>query len=87
MKGIMARESSSAAQGVPSFEYDPSIRDQGLLFELNRPLDQLGELLLREFAGKKLSMKDIYGTHNIGRPFIASNYKTILLDLERDRKI
>jgi three-Cys-motif partner protein len=87
MKGIMARESSSAAQGVPSFEYNPSIKSQGLLFELSRPLDQLGTLLLREFAGETLSMKNIYDFHNVGRPFIKPNYKAVLLDLERQGKI
>jgi three-Cys-motif partner protein len=39
MKGVMASESSGSEQGVPSFEYNPSFRRQGLLFELSRPLD------------------------------------------------
>ena len=43
MKEIMAKESSSTEQGVPTFEYNPSIREQGILFELSRPLDDLGD--------------------------------------------
>lgn len=87
MKEIMAKESSSTEQGVPSFEYNPAIRTQGLLFDLNRPLDTLGELLLSKFAGQRRTMKQIYEVHNIGTPFIKPNYKTILIALERDGKI
>jgi three-Cys-motif partner protein len=87
MKSIMAKESSSTEQGVPSFEYNPALKTQGLLFELNRPLDQLGGLLLNRFAGQRLTMKEIYEAHNVGTRFIKQNYKTILLSLEREGKI
>lgn len=87
MKGIMARESSSREQGVASFEYNPALGTQGLLFELNRPLDELGDMLRKEFAGITISMKEIYEKHHIGRCFIKSNYKSILLKLESDGKI
>lgn len=87
MKEIMAKESSSSDQGVPSFEYNPSIYKQGFLFELSRPLDQLGELLLAQYAGKMLTMKQVYDRHNVGTPFIKSNYKAILSTLEQEGKI
>ncbi|NOT55205.1 MAG: three-Cys-motif partner protein TcmP [Deltaproteobacteria bacterium] len=87
MKDIMAKESSSTEQGVPSFEYNPALRDQGLLFELSRPLDELAGMLLQNFAGQSLTMKQIFERHHIGRRFIERNYKDVLLKLEADGKI
>lgn len=86
MKEIMAKESETE-QGVPSFEYNPSHRRQGLLFDLSHPLDELGELLLEDFAGQQLTMKKIYETHHVGRPFIKPNYKAALISLETEGKI
>ena len=86
MKEIMAKESSAAGQGVASFEYSPVearfAGRQQLLFELSRPLDDLGDMLLKEFAGRKLTMQQIYEGHNVGRPFIKKNYKQVLSQLE-----
>ena len=88
MKGIMARESSTATQGVPSFEYNPAATpEQPLLFELSRPLDDLANMLLMDFAGKRRTMKQIYEQHNIGKPYIPANYKDVLAKLELDGKI
>jgi len=52
MKEIMAAESSLHEQGVPSFHYSPADIRFPLLFELNRPLDDLEEMLLTGFAGR-----------------------------------
>ncbi len=87
MKRVMANESSSAEQGVPSFEYSPATERQPLLFELSRPLDDLGEMLLDEFAGQTLTMEQIYDEHNYGRRYIDKNYKDVLTKLEVDGKI
>ena len=87
MKEIMAKESSTADQGVPSFEYNRATDRQTLLFEFYRPLDDLKELLLTEFAGQRLSMLDIYRRHHIDRRFIKANYKQILRDMESNRQI
>jgi hypothetical protein len=90
MKDIMAKMCSSAEQGVPSFEYNPvdatSVK-QRLLFQLSRPLDDLADMLLKEFAGQTLTMKEIYDLHNIDRPYIKKNYKSVLLSLEKEKKI
>lgn len=59
MKDIMARESSEQNQGVPSFEFSPASEKFPMLFELSRPLDDLEEMLLGEFAGQTLTMKEI----------------------------
>jgi three-Cys-motif partner protein len=74
MKEIMAKESSSASQGVPSFEYNP--RDYVLRrFELVRPLDELEAQLLNDFAGRTLTMSEIYEKHSVGEDFLKNNYK------------
>ena len=87
MKNIMADESSNTQQGVATFEYNPADVQQPFLFELSRPLDDLGDMLLREFAGQKLKMSDIYKQHNVNRPYTKPNYKQVLGQLEDQGKI
>ena len=82
MKGIMAGESSTEDQGVPSFEYSPSDARCPLLFSLNRPLDTLAVSLLEKFAGRTMVMKAIYESHHVGTPFIEKNYKRVLGEME-----
>lgn len=87
MKDIMARESSENTQGVASFQYSPASLLWPILFELSRPLDDLEEMLLNEYAGRTLTMQQIYETHSIGKPFIKRNYKDILIKMESDGTI
>ena len=87
MKEIMAKESSEENQGVPSFEYNPATSMQPLLFELSRPLDELEQMLLDEFAGQTITMKEIYLQHNVGKAYIKKNYKSALKNLESQGKI
>lgn len=91
MKDIMAKESSSENQGVSGFEYSPVdsklAGQQQLLFELARPLEDLGEMLLREYAGKRMTMQEIYRHHNVGRPYTKKNYKAVLRLLEDEGRI
>lgn len=86
MKDIMARESTSDTQGVPSFEYNKAdfLPRQALLFQLYRPLDELKESLLETFRGQTLSMQEIYESHNIDTPYVKKNYKEILHALYDD---
>lgn len=87
MKDIMAGESSTEDQGVPSFEYSPADARCPLLFSLNRPLDTLaGELLIR-FAGRTLPMKAVFEAHHVGTPFIERNYKAVLGRMEEQGRI
>lgn len=88
MKGIMAQHSSSIEQGVASFDFNP-VNDPQLtfLYELSRPLDELGDKLLKQFAGQTLTTKQIYEAHNVGTPYILSNYKEALKALEEQGKI
>ena len=87
MKGIMALESSEADQGVPSFRYSPASERFPLLFNLTTPLEDLEKELMRQFAGKTLTMKDVYEKHSVGRPFISRNYKHALSNLESAGKL
>jgi hypothetical protein len=87
MKEIMAKESSLHEQGVPSFQYSPADKRFPLLFELNRPLDDLEEMLLAQFAGQSLNMNDIYDSHHVGRRFIKKNYKDALKELENKEAV
>jgi three-Cys-motif partner protein len=82
MKGIMAGESSERDQGVGSFVYSPASIKHPTLFALSRPLDDLEEMLLVEFAGQRLTMREIYKRHNVGTPYIKTNYKKALVKME-----
>lgn len=87
MKTIMHGESSSEGQGVASFAYSPADESMPLLFELTRPLDDLGDMLLDEFAGQSMTMKEIYHAHSVGRPYIEKHYKEVLAKLEKGGEI
>ncbi len=87
MKDIMAKESTDSEQGVPSFEYTPATEKQLLLFGYSRPLDDLAEMLLTNYAGRTMAMKQVFDVHNVGTPYISRNYKEILAKLEAQGKI
>jgi three-Cys-motif partner protein len=87
MKDIMARQSSAADQGVPSFTYNPADSRFPLLFELSQPLDDLENMLLNDFAGRSLSLQVLYEEHSVGRPYILKNYRDALRKLEHVGKI
>jgi len=82
MKEIMAKESSCANQGVPSFEYNLADVRYPTLFNLARPLEDLEELLLEEFAGESLTVHQVYRIHSVGKPYIIRNYKAVLQKME-----
>jgi hypothetical protein len=87
MKNIMAGESSSVVQGVPTFEYIPADKKFPTLFEFSLPLEDLGDMLLKEFNGKTITVRQIYETHCVGKPYVNKNYKDVLRKLEADKII
>ncbi len=88
MKDIMAKSSSSHEQGVPSFTYSPAVgTGQQLLFELNRPLDDLKKMLLKDCAGETLKTRELYERHSVDKPFLLKNYKDILSAMEKEGSI
>jgi hypothetical protein len=60
---------------------------QTLLFQLSRPLDDLKEDLLVMFKGRRLTMQEIYETHNVDTPYIKKNYKDVLRKLYEDGSV
>lgn len=85
MKGIMAELSSHKYQNVATFEFDPEINPYGLFPP--SPLDDLKKDLLTTFKSKTLTVQEIYEKHNINTPYIKSNYKELLLELEKKKII
>lgn len=82
MKDIMAGRSSEHHQGVASFGYCPASVIHPLLFELNRPLDDLEEMLVNAFGGQTITVDQVYLAHNVGRPYVRRNYKDVLRTME-----
>ncbi len=89
MRNIMTNASSNLQQGVPSFTYNPvEINTQVYQLSLfDRPLDTLENLLLNDFAGRSITVKDIYESHYPGTKYIEKNYKDAVLSLEAQGKI
>ena len=91
MKEIMAKEGTNLDKGVPSFEYNPATHHQSLLFEYSRPLDDLADILMKYFAGKTVTMKQILDQHydrfSVGTRYIEKSYRECLIKLETEGKI
>jgi three-Cys-motif partner protein len=87
MKKIMAKESSKIEEGVATFEYNPADERFPTLFDLNRPLEQLQIMLLREYTGRTVSFGELYKEHSVGRPYVDSNYKAVLKQMEKKDKL
>jgi three-Cys-motif partner protein len=86
MRGIMYLHSLKE-QGVARFEYNPADRRCRSLFEYLRPLEDLEELLLTEFAGKTMRFTPLYEQHSVGRPYVKANYREVLCRMEQEGKI
>ena len=91
MKDIMAEEGTNLDKGVPSLEYNPATHDQIRLFESLRPLEELADMLMEYFAGKTVTMQQIYNQHHdrftVGTRYIKNSYRECLIKLESDGKI
>src|SRR4030042_2048411 len=76
-------------QTEQSLEYSPAdfLPKQNLLFQMSRPREDLEDRLLEAYAGQTLPMRTIYEGHSVDTPYIASNYKEALINLENDGKI
>lgn len=83
MKDIMADESSTEDEGVPSFTYSPADASMPLLFSLAQPLSKLRKSLLMKFAGQEATLNHIYQTHSVDTPYVKKNYKAVIEELEK----
>jgi three-Cys-motif partner protein len=84
MRDIMAKESSSNDEGVPSFEYSPASEIQPYLFSFTQPLQVLKDMLVTEFDRQTLTRDEIYQRHSPNRPYVKKNYTQAILELEAE---
>ena len=87
MKQVMNKHCTSQHEGSVNFEFNPADKRQPSLYALQRPLDELGPMLLEDFAGQTLGIDAIYEKHSVGTPYLKADYRKMLCDLERDGKI
>lgn len=87
MKKIMATKGIVDEDNVPKFEYLPPHAGRQLPFTADRPLLALPEALLGVFAGRSLTVDEVFHEHNVGTPFIEKNYKDVLLRLEEAGRV
>ena len=87
MKDIMAKESSTHDQGVPSLTYSPADADMPLLFSLRRPLVALKGDLLERYRGRRMTFNSLYEEHSVDTPYIRQNYRETLKGLEEEKLI
>jgi three-Cys-motif partner protein len=87
MKDIMAKESSTEDEGVPSFAYSPADASMPLLFLLAQPREKLKADLQKSFAGEELNLQTLYERHSVDTPYIKKNYREALIQLEDDEAI
>jgi three-Cys-motif partner protein len=86
MKGVMYKHSHKEVT-VANFEYNPADAKWPSLFELNRPLGDLEDLLLEELAGRTLPFKELYEMHSIRKPYVLINYREALCRMEQEGKV
>jgi len=84
MKDIMALESASYFDGLPTYQYSQSKSIQMSLFG---GLVPLAEQLLKFFAGQTVSSLDVYEKHQVTGPYTSRNYKDVLLWLEEHQQV
>lgn len=86
MRDIMYKHSHKE-QGVAKFEYNPADARWPSLFDLLRPLEDLEEMLLTEYAGKTIGVRALFENHSVGKPYVIKNYKEVLMRMEQEGKI
>lgn len=87
MKDIMHSYATGTQDGPVNFEYNPASRRQTRLFGFLSPITELGPMLLKDFDGKCLGIRDIYENHSVGKPFVLKHYREVLCALEQEGKI
>lgn len=87
MKKVMYKESTSHVDGVATFAYNPADKRFPTLFAYGKNLDDLGNELLANYAGKKRTVQQLFNEHNYGTPFILKNYQTVIQRLQTDELV
>jgi three-Cys-motif partner protein len=87
MKSIMAKEATSAAPGIGSFEYDPTKSSQPCLFNFSQSSEDLIASISYSFAGRTVSFRQLYEEHSVGTPFIEKDYRVALARMEEAGRV
>jgi three-Cys-motif partner protein len=87
MKDIMHSHCTGTQAGPVNFAYNPADQRQPKLFGFLSPLSELGPMLLRDFAGRTVGIREIYESHSVGRPFVLKEYREVLCGLEGDGRL
>lgn len=84
-KTIMQQFRTDVIKEIGWFEYNskPQMRE---LWYID-PIKELESVLLKDFKGQTKSVYQIFTCHNINKPYIESDYKQALKNLERNNKI
>lgn len=86
MKDIMIGMSSWAESGVPGFVCSPKAKVASL-FDSIDPVPDLAQELLAVFAGRTVTVANIYREHGLDRPHTPGQYKSALKLLECEGKV
>lgn len=76
MKEVMYRRGT-----VGTYSYQGREAPQGMLFSIEPNLNELGQALLREFSGRKISFNEIIEA-TLEWPFIEKHYRSVLNNLK-----
>ncbi len=87
MKDVMAKASSDVVDGVASFEYNPADLRAPRLFAPVSPLTALENALLSRWAGRSLTVEQIFANDRAGTAYTLRNYKSALRNLEQQAAI
>ena len=87
MKDIMHAHATGQQDGPVNFEYSPADRRQPTLYELLRPVDDLGGMILEDLAGITAGIEEIYERHSVGKPYVLKDYREQLCKLEQEGKV
>ncbi len=87
MKDIMHAHATGKQEGPVNFEYNPADRRQPTLYELLRPVEDLGDMLMNDLAGVTAGIEGIYERHSVGKPYVLKDYREQLCKLEQEGKV
>lgn len=86
MKEIMWGLDNNKANNIASFEFIPNNVQESFLDMLDPKFDQLKEMLLNDYAGSKVAVKEIIDRY-VETIYIGKNIKKALIELENENKI
>ncbi len=87
MKGIMARQGTRSAEGMPYLSYvqNPTPQNFGL-FDVD-PLVELGDDLCATFQGQTVTLAEVFLQHSAKNNLLLTHYRETALRLEEERRI